>query len=397
MMRLLPKIYQYTFVFYCFFIPFTDFGEAIPNILLAIMGSMFLFVVKKNDLQKLKNYSIFIFIGLIALTLIQTILLNRSEDFNFITRLFIVPVILILHLPIKNHKPSIYGFLLGVLILTVIASLNIGKIYLSNGALDFTGEEVNEIILGERPYLGFICVTAFCLSIYFGINQFRVNKTKSTLLFIVAALFFGFIFTISARISLISIAIIGLYYLVTLKSKISKYVLMISALFVFYSIFLINKDLRKRFFITENSYTLKETLKFEPRYHIWNCSYYLIKEKPLIGWGLRESNSKLQDCYSKSENFIDKEQQDYYVRSSFNTHNQFLNFFLGQGLVAFLTFLSFFGVCFYQYRKSPISIALLIGLFLFCCVENVLSRQIGASLFALVFIASNNLSFKPKA
>jgi hypothetical protein len=395
-MKYLNQIYLFLFSGFCFLVPFNDFGEAIPNIFLAATGIIFFFVIKKGDFKKLKDASFFVFIAMIVLISIQSMFLNRWEDFEMITRFLIVPAILILQLPLKNHKIPIYAFLAGTLTLVILAGINIGRIYLLNGTLDFAGENVNEIILGERPYLGFICVMVFCLSIYNGFKLFDHNKKQSFLFYALAVLFLGFIFIISARISLLSIVIILFIYLMNFQNKKIRYGLLLGSLLVFFVIFLVNKDLKKRFFLTENSYTIEEMLKFEPRYHIWRCSFFLIKKKPYLGWGFENGQNKLRGCYAKSENFIDKEQQDYYVRSRFNSHNQFLNFFLSEGWLYLILFILFFGINFYQNRKIPIATALLISLFLFCCVENVLSRQMGCLLFGFVWVISCAFNQKSK-
>lgn len=385
-MKFLPKLYLFLFSAFCFTIPFNDFGEAIPNILLGTTGLFFFFVIKKAHFRKLQNSSFYVFLAMIILISIQSVFLKRWEDFEMISRLLIVPAMLILHLPLKNLKIPMYAFLVGALTLVIMASLNIGRIYFQEGTFDFTGELVNKIILGERPYLGFMSVIGFCLSVYFGINNLKNKIKQSFLFFILAILFLGFIFIISARISLLSIVLIAFFYLITLKNKVFRYGLLIGTVLVFCGIFMVNKNLKKRFFITENTYTIEEMLKFEPRYYIWNCAASLTQDKPFIGWGFVNGQDNLKLCFSKSGSFLNKEQQDYFVRSRFNTHNQFLNFFISNGIICLLLFILFFIIILFKNRNNYFIISLLISLFLFCLVENVLSRQVGAMLFGLVYV-----------
>src|SRR5690625_7972735 len=81
--------------------------------------------------------------------------------------------------------------------------------YLTKGNLNLdVGSEVNLLLLGERPFLGVIYLTSFCISIY-SISQFKNKKIKFGLA-ILSVLFCGFILFISARLSIVTLLLITL-------------------------------------------------------------------------------------------------------------------------------------------------------------------------------------------
>lgn len=386
----LAKLYLISVSLVCFSIPISDFGEAIPNILLGLSGFLIFTVIKREDLKKIKTLPVYLFASIILLFACQTILLERWEDVKFVVRLLIVPALGLLFLPIKNQRIPVFAFLSGAFIMVLYSLQNLYFIYLSGGEIDFaTGDFVNQQILGERPYLGFVCVISVCLCLYLADHYNKKNRKLSALFYFLILYFISFIVIISARISVISIIIIlGSYFIFYLKNTRLKLIFVCIGVVVFSGIFIGNKDLKKRFFITENSYTIEQMMKFEPRYYIWNCSLPLIKESPILGWGIVVGQDKLKECFLESGEFLDKEQQDYFVRSRFNTHNQFLSFLLSEGVICFLLFISFFASTLARSKNNFFSIILLISLLLFCLVENVLSRQMGCMLFGFVWVIS---------
>jgi O-antigen ligase len=351
--------------------------------------------VKKSDWKKINNHFYFTLFLLVLIIFIQSMLVGRWEDFKFIKRLFLIIIILVYSIPIKKNLAPMLSFILGSLILLFCSSINLVLFFWLSGKIDMTtGDQVASILLGDRPYISYAYVLSFCLCLYM---SSIVGKTKF-LFYGAALIFFIFIFIISARISLISLGLIILYYVFYTKN-IKRVGLIIFILGVFSGLmFTFSDSLKKRFFISSNEYTLEQIVKFEPRYYIWNCSYSLLIENKayLMGLGFDSLNKQLEACYSNSTDFMNKEQQDYFVRSKFNTHNQFLNFMLSTGILSLLLFIVFFISWFKMgYNNYYLSILVFV-LFLFCLAENILSRQMGVELFALTLVFSNMISVSEK-
>lgn len=157
---------------------------------------------------------------------------------------------------------------------------------------------------------------------------------------------------------------------------------------------MLNKSLKKRFFISNHDHKWEQLIKFEPRVFIWDCGYniYLQNKSYLFGKGFVNISDQLRICYSSRTDFINESQQDFFVRSNFNTHNQFLNFLVSTGIPSFLLFIIFFAIWLKENIKNYYACILVCAIFLFCLVENVLSRQMGVELFALTFIFSSLIS-----
>jgi O-antigen ligase len=78
--------------------------------------------------------------------------------------------------------------------------------------------------------------------------------------------------------------------------------------------------------------------------------------------------------------------RDRFVAERYNTHNQFLDFYLGAGFIALLIFLTFIFTSFFVNRKWFMPTAMLAILIMYCMVENVFHRQIGAYYVGFILI-----------
>lgn len=393
MKKNLENIYLTIFSLFCAVVPFTDLGEAIPNIILIVLVVLFPFVAQKHNWKKISDKRFYALYVLVFLSTLQLVIFKRWEDFKFVNRLLLVILILILSIPIKNKLVPILSFIYGSLALLIISAINLVIHYMLSGQFNMTvGDHVSSILLGDRPYIGYVYVLSFCMCLYVAT---QVSKTKF-LYYSLALLFLIFILIISARISLISIIIGVLSYFFYAKNV--KKVGLIIIILCFFSIimFSINPSLKKRFFITDNNYSLEQMVKFEPRYFIWSCAneIFFQNKNYIAGKGFVNTNNELVNCYVNRIDFADEKQQDFFVRRKFNTHNQFINFLLSSGVLMFLIFIIFFVLWLKLDYKSYYSLILLLSLILFCSVENVLTRQMGGELFALTLVFSTMVSFK---
>lgn len=391
MREILNKTYLIIFSIFCGIVPFTDLGEAIPNILLGILVFVFPWVVKKVDWKVCTTLPFYILVLLVLIITIQSVILGTRGDLIFVNRLILILIIIILSIPINQKLVPIYAFLSGSSILLLVSSVKLLSLFIISGKVDMTvGEHVGSVLLGDRPYVGYIYVISFCLCLYIS-----TIISKSKFLFYTAAIIFlVFIVIISARMSLLSVGIIILFYgFYTKNVKGFGLIILIASLF-FVLMLTFNKSLKKRFFITNHDHKWEQLIKFEPRVFIWDCGYniYLQNKSYLFGKGFVNINNQLRTCYSGRTDFINESQQDFFVRSNFNTHNQFLNFLISTGIPSFLLFMIFFAIWLKENIKNYYACILVCAIFLFCLVENVLSRQMGVELFALTFIFSSLIS-----
>jgi|GEM_PF-1295509 len=108
------------------------------------------------------------------------------------------------------------------------------------------------------------------------------------------------------------------------------------------------------------------------RVGIYKCTWELIREHPLAGIGVGSDRQMLSECYAQFPT-------DVYKKTFYNTHDQYLNFWLLGGILSLLLFLA---SIVWQYRLSihwkDYTFLFFLLLITICFLtENILSRQAG--------------------
>jgi O-antigen ligase len=108
------------------------------------------------------------------------------------------------------------------------------------------------------------------------------------------------------------------------------------------------------------------------RVGIYKCTWELIRQYPLMGIGAGSDRRMLTECYAQFPT-------DVYQKTFYNTHNQYLNFWLLGGLPSLLLFLaSMVWQCRQSlHRKDYIFLFFLLLMAVAFSTENILSRQAG--------------------
>jgi len=372
------------------------FSKAIPNIILAILSVWTIIDFKNNLILKTKvtfSSTIILLILLIFLAL-KSILFNTIVyDLKVYRGIFLLFWLAIVFQKITDFKTLKLVLLWGINAAILCSVFLISLFYLKNHTLPFSNTaEVNVLLILERPYIGFITVLGFFLSIEKAIFSSRFNR----LWVVNTILLFLFILLISARISIITLFVLSIVYLL-FYAKISwakKGMFLISFVVFFGLIVLTNKNISERFFVKSN---LEESLKvasdYEPRIVIWNCAYSM-KQKadynPLIGFdGYKIISNNFLECYANTiENLSKKE---YFLAEKFNSHNQFIDFYLIGGFVGLGLFVAFFIKLFIEVRKNFFQTAIVVSFLLFFCVENIFYRQFGCYLVGIFILILSHI------
>jgi len=384
-MNAIQKIYPYVFALFCASFPFTDLAKAIPNILMGVLGVLFFLVIRKEDFQKLRLKSLYLFGFLILIGGFSMIFFQRWDDMSFIVRLLNIVVIILLSLPVKNHILPIKTFVLSSLLLLIISSINLLLYAKSSDSFSFTfGEHINDLLLGERPYLGMLYVTSACLCWFLAE---KISGKIRFLWYVVSLIFIGFVFVISARMALISLFVIVIINLFYHKKRLKPSLILTGGIIVSgILLFTFNENFKKRFFISNSHYTITEKLAFEPRYHIWECALGLKHNTTtlLFGKGFQQTENELVNCYEIREKFHTEDQKQWFITKKFNTHNQYLGIYVSLGIVALMSLLGFLVFGFMEFRKNYYSTALLLLIAMFLITENLFYRQIGIMYMGLL-------------
>jgi len=380
----IDKTYNYLLLLFCFAIPFTHQAKAIPNIILILLTVLYPFHSLRNSIKSIKK-ELLVIVTFIIVIVTNTLLFERWGDFKEIVRLTYIPLIILLFFPTKEIKPYLKSFLFSAFLLLLLSSIRLGLKFIREGNLDIAvGGEVNQILLGERPYLGFLYFMASCFSFYFCTSV--IKKWHRIGYFVLGTLFSFFIFLIVARIMLLAVIIYVILALFYLGKKINFYIKSTLILFLFLigSSYSFSDNIVKRFYVN-NEYV--NVINADPRYHIWDCVYRTLPDNPkefLFGKGVTKTDNELLECYHQKNDFFNKDQQEWFMKSEFNTHNQFFDLLLSQGIIVLGLCLFFFVYATIKNRKNFFVISLLVATFLFFSVENVIKRQIGCMLIAFV-------------
>lgn len=364
---------------------------AVPNISLAIL---FLLFILKRDKKNLKTVYLKL-IYLFVLFLVLKALINQTflSNINFYKHLFSLLGLSILTVNIKNPKIVKTGFILGVLTAVIISCIKIIAYYIEQNIIPLGNTvEAKNLLLIDRPYLGFMCFLAILL-----LSEISKRKKQNVIYNTGIIFFIIFVYLIVARLSLLLIILFLLVKTVEkFKSSKIKLALLLSSIVIGTFILLsVNKNFQKRLHIkTSVNETVKVLKNQEPRFVIWNCVFHQISKPEFnifLGYkSFQTIEHNLSECYNNS--IENESKKEYFFKTKFNTHNQFFDIFLQGGIIGLLLFLSLFGYSFYIFRDYIIPLLVILAFLLFSIIENILHRQYGVYLFA-IFIPLVNDTF----
>ncbi|MGK7389600.1 MAG: O-antigen ligase family protein [Candidatus Cyclobacteriaceae bacterium M2_1C_046] len=215
-------------------------------------------------------------------------------------------------------------------------------------------------------------------------------------MFAVLFLFIGFIFLLSARSGLLSLAICGIFFAINdliINFSKTKAVIYISILIFSIILLLSLSYTRKRIILTYNTlingYNLSQEHSANLRLITWDAAIKAIKEKPLFGHGIDERKEKLLQKFQEL-NFKKGLAENY------NTHNQWLQILLTFGIFGMLYFLAILLYPLIIIKNKKILILYLLFVILISInfsTENILSRQKGLIFFIFFYCLIINLYY----
>lgn len=367
-----------------------SFSKSLPNITLgvALLASAVMFYRKEIVLPKKVYYLPF---GILFLYLLVKAIFNSSIDgeIELFSRLLLVIVLPILFIPVPKNK-IILGFITSVFMAMCIALYHTILYYLENGTIPFSnGEEVNKLLIIERPYMGFICLTALILCLYMAKELPKYRKVLFSLSLILGV----FIFFIAARLSLITLVVISIIHILFYSglSVIKKITIITVGFILVITVLLSYKNLSNRFFISDSIQTMKD---YEPRVVIWSCASEITNSSDFSAVFGSKSFDWVQEQYIQcySDSITNESKKAWFLDIKYNSHNQFIDFFLIGGFLGLGLFLFFLFSMIKHSIGNFYFFSIVISLMLFFLMENVLHRQFGCYLVAIVFSITTKYS-----
>jgi O-antigen ligase len=393
----LTKIYNYSFILVACFPLFTINNSKYIIIFWAISAA---FVVFKNktylQLEKVDIRNILI-LSLYYIFLILNYLFSNFNDeiLRFLETgalLAIFPFFIILnktYIEDSTLTNSITAFFISNIILAFSCWYKIFNIgYFNLLEQDNYYQPVFRNLFSDTtathlPYLGLLFVFSIFVGIYFILKQESKRYIKVLLILGCLVLFIS-ILTFSARMSLLTVILVGVFIMYSkIKSKVVKIILPIFVIGICLCLVYITpiKQRAKEFFETklelpsEDFNDKSHLVNF--RYGIYYCALNILKDNFIFGIGKNNVSKEMSSCYKTFtySNFDDFEKRDY------NTHNQYLDIIISFGIFGFLLlFVSlFFGLYKNQNELYKVFLAII---FMALLTENLFERQLGVVFFA---------------
>jgi len=323
---------------------------------------------------------------------------NFSRAFSNVTKnivLLILPITFINlseSIDIQKIKSSLYGLIVGITVIIASSYLNILKTILSGehglGSLvtyfvrkEFVKEAIIEI---HPPYLALLVIFAI---VPIWKQKFPKNK-KSRYLLLFCFLFA--LYSISSFMSFIILAILFVFYFVSLfKKQKRKHILIISSIIAFCVVLLNNinyeesiKDFRGGSLFKRIEWSFLKGKLDTSRPENWRSVLSVSKNNILIGIGSDGGMHELQKYRNeRSESYINKH----------NAHNQYLEVLLRFGIIGLTVYLFLIYLLIITALKSKDKTFgwFLIVFIVSCLVESYLQRQIGLTFFVFYALMFN--------
>ncbi len=383
---LLASIYPFAFLLLYLIIPFDEYIRALPNLLLGILVVAFPFIVKKEDFKKLVKKPALLFLAFFAFLVLNSLLNGRiEEDFYILKKILIAVGLVLLYTPVKNLEKIDKAIIFSALAAMLFSLINV---FVLNDISSFEITNPIDILLVDRLYLGLLSVLSILVS-YKSIKPgFHPNNRFYLANIILNVLFVFIIGSKVAVVMLLAVLLLRQFYGARKKLRllVTIGIIALATLFVFSS----SGNIVKEYVYGSENRT--EARYAEPSLHIafrtiiWKCGYDMgISEgSNFFGMGFKKTSERLLECYD--QNISDSKTKDWFRSNKFNTHNQFLDFYLSTGLIGFVLFVGILLALFIHYRKQFFPVALLVTIVLFGMAENFFHRQIGAYYFGFVLI-----------
>ncbi|MNE01153.1 hypothetical protein D3C80_935820 [compost metagenome] len=375
--------YDYFFAILILFLPFS---KSVPNITMALLIAFFVIDFKKGNFRNYTKSSSFILFLLVCYLFGQAIL-NGSfiTDLEFYKKYFYVLIIPILFLKVNDFELLKKAALVTINAAIIVSLFKISVFYFDFGYFPFNeGWATNYVLVLERPYAGIFSI----LSIILSFDQIQRNPKKRYLFLASCLLSVFFIMFIAIRISILTFFVLfGIYIFFYMKLAFKRKMILFIGLLTTIALGLIfNKNISKRFFINDSiEKTLEKAKQSEPRVIIYGCAKDITDQADFSVFFGTDSYSNIEkslvDCYKNT--IEDYSRRSFFLEKRYNTHSQFIDFYLIGGLIAIIIFLGFFVKSIFEFHSSFFTVAILVSFLMMLTIENIFHRQFGCFIFII--------------
>ena len=380
--QLLLKASNYSYFLMMFFLPIS---LILDNIFLGIMFLSIVFSLNKLVISRVFYYLFILFIFTVLNSILNNCFFIESENIIRLLPLIFVPFCLG-NLENNTKRKGLVFLFIAIVIIQLNAFYGVINYYYFTEGKKYALKnysKINEILNYERPYLGFFSAINIILCYYY----FKLNNKRRWLNIALAIFSLVLIVIISARLAIIVVFFTSLILIFMRLNK--KYIIM-ATLFFIGVIFFSNSSLGERF----------KLISKDARVVIWKGASVIFSKNPkyIFGSGSEQNTrANLLEHYKNYEGFDSTAEQNRFISKNYNTHNQYINELLRGGLVGLLLLIIPQAILLYKSvsKKNVLSLMFLISIMSFSLVENILARQIGVYLFALL-LSLSRISYKER-
>jgi O-antigen ligase len=385
----LQKLLYIAISFFAFFPFLPNRMKGFPVIFLFLMA-IIVFIKERKYQYPFKKVIFFS-----SLYIIYIISLLYTENFDKIDRtlstrlsLLIVPISFgLIASTVKKIKTKYFLFFIKLSI-TVVMLYSLAIIFYLYTLGVFSGQmSLNDSMsylsnrmwgIGQHPIYASLFIG---ISVIFAGIMFTKEKNKSNTFFFLLALLIQLmtLFILARKGVLIALllSILSVFFFLIKKTYLQKHffkIVVLSGL-----LFFVSTQVKIRFseVFKKTTYTsVSEGNSTSIRVGIYGCVLEKIKESPIIGHGIGDVKDVLKICY--------KQRSDILHRNEYNSHNQYLSYFLSSGVFGFLLLIFLIVKTSVDAIKKKNTLLLLITVFFAISMlfENILERQSGVILFS---------------
>lgn len=321
---------------------------------------------------------------------------NLSYGFDVLQRsvsLLLFPLIFLFVKEDASSVRKLFDFLLLGLIISFFVNLSIA---LSNSASIITEGLIANVsikdltsfldaimngwnYLVENEFSKLINPSYLSLYILLVLSFYLKKSLKTVLRTIIVVILFLYLFLLASIAAYLILFMMCLLLIFNIPDKSRKHT-MIIMFFLGIMVFLNNPRVFD-FYAKVKSFGISivhsNSTSEKARLLSWDASFKLIKEAPLLGYGIGDANDVLIKKY-------DQLNYTYNLENKYNAHNQFLQTFLQTGIIGVFVLCSIFVVLAIRMRRSRNEFSVFLILLISLVFESMLVRFNGIVFFSIV-------------
>ncbi len=361
-----------------------------------ILGIVNIFRSDKNLLFDNKALLLFpLYFIIMCLSLIYTD--NISDGFDLLQRslsLLFFPIIFLFVKEDASTVRKLFDFLLFGLVVSFVINFSFAVYHV----LEVINERINspelslegisvvlyaflngwDHLIGEE-FSKLVNPSYVSLYILLVLSYYLKNTLQSRLQVLIIVILFLYLFLLASIAAYLILATISLLLVVSITDKSKKYTMMI--VFILGVIVFLNNPRVFDFYTSVTDFSerleIDNTSVEKSRLLTWNTSIALIKEAPLLGYGIGDTNDVLIEKYKELNYF-------HNYNNKYNAHNQFLQTFIQTGIIGFAVLINIFVLLAMRMNRSKNEMAVFLILIISLFFESMLVRFNGIVFFSII-------------